>query len=128
MSDLLRLFTIDPDARRAPYQQICDAVVTGLQSGMLHPGGKLPTVRGLAAHLSIAPNTVASAYRELERQGILEGRGRSGTFISAESDPIVASARSIATTAAEELLGLGLTAEDARTIFDDALKAVDAER
>ncbi|MGN6503654.1 MAG: GntR family transcriptional regulator [Pseudolysinimonas sp.] len=59
-------------------QQIIDA---GLPAG-----SKLPTVRALADELGLAVNTVAKAYRELEAAGVLETRGRQGTFIALSAD------------------------------------------
>jgi DNA-binding transcriptional regulator YhcF (GntR family) len=59
-----------------------EALVTRIVSGRLGPGSRLPTVRGLAAELGLAPNTVAKAYRRLEAEGYLEARGRHGTFVA----------------------------------------------
>jgi GntR family transcriptional regulator len=56
----------------------------GLASGTLSVGDQLPTVRQLAVDLSINPNTVARAYRELELCGVLETHQGTGTFISAQ--------------------------------------------
>lgn len=53
-----------------------------IERGTLLPGVRLPTVRALAEQLDLAPNTVARAYRELEQDGWLEGRGRAGTFVA----------------------------------------------
>ena len=52
----------------------------------LPPGTKLPTVRALADELGLAVNTVAKAYRDLESAGVLETRGRAGSFIALSSD------------------------------------------
>src|SRR5580700_4800193 len=59
-----------------------DQVRTGLASGTLAPGDQLPTVRQVAVDLSINPNTVARAYRELEIRGMLETQQGTGTFVS----------------------------------------------
>ena len=50
--------------------------------GILQPGHRLPPVRTLADELTLAPNTVAAAYRRLGERGIVVGRGRNGTFIT----------------------------------------------
>jgi DNA-binding transcriptional regulator YhcF (GntR family) len=73
------------DDGSAPYLQVRVAVIRAVERGVLLPGDRLPTVRGLADDLDLAPNTVARAYRELERDGWLVGRGRAGTFVS---DPL----------------------------------------
>ena len=64
------------------YRQVIDQVLTSIASGTLVPGDQLPTVRQLAVDLSINPNTVVRAYRELEIRGILTTQQGSGTFIA----------------------------------------------
>ena len=66
-----------------PYEQVRDRLRERIARGSLLPGDRVPTVRGLADQLGLAPNTVARAYRELEDEGWLEGRGRAGTFVAA---------------------------------------------
>ena len=66
------------------YRQIIDQVYGGIASGSLAVGEQLPTVRQLAVDLSINPNTVARAYRELELGGLLETHQGTGTFISTQ--------------------------------------------
>ena len=66
------------------YRQIFDQVRGGIASGALTVGDQLPTVRQLAVDLSINPNTVVRAYRELELGGLLETHQGTGTFISAQ--------------------------------------------
>ncbi|MGA2412868.1 MAG: GntR family transcriptional regulator [Candidatus Sulfotelmatobacter sp.] len=64
------------------YRQIIDQVLAGIASGTLAAGDQLPTVRQLAVDLTINPNTVLRAYRELEIGGTLETHQGTGTFIS----------------------------------------------
>jgi GntR family transcriptional regulator len=64
------------------YRQIMDQVLVGVASGRLTSGDQLPTVRQLAVDLSINPNTVIRAYRELEIRGFLDTHQGSGTFVS----------------------------------------------
>ena len=64
------------------YRQIIDQVLGGIAAGNLAPGHQLPTVRQVAVDLSINPNTVVRAYRELEIRGVLETQQGTGTFIS----------------------------------------------
>jgi DNA-binding transcriptional regulator YhcF (GntR family) len=61
-------------------------IIDGVRDGKLAPGTRLPTVRELAGQVGLAVNTVARAYRELETAGIVETRGRFGTFV-ARADP-----------------------------------------
>jgi GntR family transcriptional regulator len=53
-----------------------------VEVGGLGPGEKLPTVRGLAEELSIAPNTIVKAYNELQREGLVESRAGVGTVVA----------------------------------------------
>lgn len=64
------------------YRQLIDQVLGGIAARMLAPGDQLPTVRQVAVDLSINPNTVARAYREMEIRGVLETQQGSGTFVS----------------------------------------------
>ena len=64
------------------YRQIIDQVLGGIAAGTLSAGDQLPTVRQVAVDLSINPNTVVRAYRELEIRGVLETQQGTGTFIS----------------------------------------------
>jgi GntR family transcriptional regulator len=66
------------------YRQIMDQVLASVASGRLATGDQLPTVRQLAVDLSINPNTVIRAYRELEIRGFLDTHQGSGTFIAAQ--------------------------------------------
>jgi DNA-binding transcriptional regulator YhcF (GntR family) len=65
-----------------PFAQLRDGVRRRIERGALLPGDRLPTVRACAQDLGLAPNTVARAYRELEDDGWLVGRGRAGTFVA----------------------------------------------
>jgi GntR family transcriptional regulator len=63
------------------YRQIIEQVKFAIARGAVSPGDRLPTVRQLAVDLSINPNTVIRAYRELEIEGVLETHQGSGTFV-----------------------------------------------
>src|SRR2546422_10274733 len=64
------------------YRQIIDQVMGGVAAGALAGGDQLPTVRQVAVDLSINPNTVMRAYREMEIRGVLETQQGMGTFVS----------------------------------------------
>ena len=87
-------------------------VIDGVRAGALPPGTRLPTVRELAGQLGVATNTVARAYRELESAGIVETRGRFGTFIS-RFDPTDAAMAAAARDYVTVARGLGLGKADA---------------
>src|SRR5579864_3590494 len=75
-------FRLDLHSGVPVYRQIIDQVMGGIAAGALAGGDQLPTVRQVAVDLSINPNTVMRAYRELEIRGILETQQGTGTFIS----------------------------------------------
>src|ERR1700722_3567309 len=77
-------FLLDMHSGMPVYRQIIDQVRGAIASGALNAGDQLPTVRQLAVDLSINPNTVVRAYRELELGGLLETHQGTGTFISAQ--------------------------------------------
>ena len=75
-------FRLDLHSGVPVYRQIIDQVLGGIASGMLSGGDQLPTVRQVAVDLSINPNTVVRAYRELEIRGVIETQQGTGTFIA----------------------------------------------
>jgi GntR family transcriptional regulator len=76
------LLAINTADARPIYVQIMDEVRRGLVLGTLKAEDSLPSVRQLAADLRVNPNTVAQAYRELEREGVVYVRRGQGTFIT----------------------------------------------
>jgi DNA-binding transcriptional regulator YhcF (GntR family) len=76
---------IDRSSPTPPFEQIVAQVRGEVERGTLAAGTRVPTVRALAERAGVVPNTVAKAYRELEAAGILEGRGRAGTFVRGAS-------------------------------------------
>jgi DNA-binding transcriptional regulator YhcF (GntR family) len=73
---------LDERSSRPLSDQLATALAERIQRGSLAPGSRLPTVRALAEDLDLAANTVAKAYRTLEDSGLIEGRGRQGTFVT----------------------------------------------
>jgi DNA-binding transcriptional regulator YhcF (GntR family) len=108
----------DPHASKPLFDQLRGQIIEGIRNGRLPPGTRLPTVRELAGQLSMAVNTVARAYRELESAGILETRGRFGTFV-ARTDPADAAMATAAHTYATAAKALGVGK-------DEALKYIEA--
>ena len=64
-----------------PYLQIVQQVKHALRLGMLETGDQLPTVKSAVGQLSLNANTVLKAYRDLEREGLVESRPGIGTFV-----------------------------------------------
>ncbi len=84
MGVLLISFHCDPTTGVPAFRQLIDQVLALRAQGRLREGDRLPPVRRLAAHLSLNPNTVQRAYRELEVRGVLAARPGIGTFLTAE--------------------------------------------
>lgn len=74
-------FNLDASSGVAPYLQLVHQVRRALRLGLLQVGDQLPTVKQVVARVAINPNTVAKAYRELEREGLVGGRPGTGTFV-----------------------------------------------
>ncbi|MGD0552412.1 MAG: GntR family transcriptional regulator [Sedimentisphaerales bacterium] len=73
---------IDNASDRPVYQQIIDQVKRDIALGRLGKDERLPTVRQLAGQLAINPNTIAKAYQQMEREGIITTRPGSGAFVA----------------------------------------------
>ncbi|MFF4480026.1 GntR family transcriptional regulator [Streptomyces melanosporofaciens] len=115
--------TVDQDAATAPFAQIRTQIAELARSGALPVGYKLPTVRGFAEELGLAANTVAKAYRALEADGVIETRGRHGTFIAAAGDAARRQAAEAAQTYVQRARRLGLDRAAALAAVEDALRA-----
>ena len=83
MSEVFQ-FRLDMKSGVPVYRQLIDQVLVAIAAGQLTPGDQLPTVRQLAVDLSINPNTVVRAYKELEIRGMLTTQQGTGTFITAK--------------------------------------------
>ncbi|WP_443078741.1 GntR family transcriptional regulator [Streptomyces sp. NBC_01497] len=119
---------IDPAGVDAPYEQLRSQIADRVREGALPVGYKLPTVRGLASDLGIAANTVAKAYRVLETDGVIETRGRNGTFVAAAGDAAAHEAAGAAAAFARRARRLGLSEDEAREASDEALRAAYGQR
>ncbi|MFJ2744115.1 GntR family transcriptional regulator [Streptomyces sp. NPDC087440] len=114
---------VDFEDAVAPYEQVRAQISQQARAGTLPVGHKLPTVRGLAADLGLAANTVAKAYRALEADGVIETRGRNGTFVAAAGDAAEREAALAAAEFAERAHRLGLSREAALRAVEQALRA-----
>jgi len=76
-------FRLDGSSGVPPYLQLVHQVRQSLLLGYLREGDRLPTVKEVAVDLAINPNTVVKAYRQLEHEGLADGRPGQGTFITA---------------------------------------------
>ena len=115
---------VDQTDVRPLYVQIMDEIRRALVRGSLSPGDPLPSVRELAGELLVNPRTVSQAYAGLEKEGIVNVRDRSGTYVSSTIRPMESERPRLATEVAfralEEAERAGLTLED----LVDALKGL----
>lgn len=75
-------FYLDRDSGQPTYLQLVNQVKQALRLGLLRPGDRLPTATEVVEQLTINPNTVLKAYRELDREGLVVARPGKGTFIA----------------------------------------------
>lgn len=113
--------TMSHDSAVPPYEQLRLTVLARVRSGELAAGTKIPTVRALAKQLNLAPNTVARAYRELEQDGVVQTRGRLGSFIASSGDPTRDAVGRAATEYVAAVRRLGLDDESALRFVEAAL-------
>jgi GntR family transcriptional regulator len=76
-------FRVDGRSAVPSYLQIVQQVRQALRMGVLEVGDQLPSVREVVAAVAVNPNTVLKAYRDLEREGLVEARAGQGTFVRA---------------------------------------------
>jgi len=112
---------VDQHAAKPLFDQLRTQIIDGIRDGKLSPGTRLPTVRELAGQMSLAVNTVARAYRELESAGILETRGRFGTFV-ARIDPADTAMATAAHTYVSAARALGIDKDDALRYVEAAFR------
>lgn len=112
---------IDHDADAAPFEQVRLQIIALVRDGRLLAGQKLPTVRALAANAGIAANTAARAYRELEAAGVIETRGRKGTFVARAGDVSRREAERAAVDFVAAARRLGFDDDAIRTMTETAL-------
>jgi GntR family transcriptional regulator len=80
-------FRLDPRTGVPAYRQLIDQVRHAIRTGLLSPGDQIPSVRQVVGQISINPNTVHRAYRDLEGAGVIEGRPGLGTFVTDSAVP-----------------------------------------
>jgi GntR family transcriptional regulator len=109
------LISIDASDTRPLYVQIVDEVRRALVLGRITVDEPLPSIRQLAGELRINPNTVSQAYRELERDGVVEVRRGQGTYVvkaAANGAERKALARTVAARALRDAHRNGVNADD----------------
>ncbi len=124
-------FRLDSHSGVSTYLQIVHQVRHAVRLGMLRAGDQLPTVKEVVGSLAINPNTVLKAYRELEHDGLVEGRPGLGTFVRATvGGPPPGNHAALRRGLARWLRGAfeaGLDKEDVRARFETSLHDVNKE-
>ncbi|MEV6682470.1 GntR family transcriptional regulator [Streptomyces erythrochromogenes] len=123
-------YRIDRRSGVATYLQIVQQTQQALRLGLLAPGDRLPTAREVVEALAINPNTVLKAYRELEREGLVEGRRGLGTFVRRTLGEGRAADASLRTELAQWLARArqaGLEQDDITALFTSVLSGSDSE-
>ncbi len=119
------IFTVDPRSGVPIYLQLIEQVKRGVALGTLASGEQLPTVKALALELTVNPNTVARAYRDLERDGVIETSPGRGSFVrnngTASSELRTDVAEPAVDNAIRTAKGLGLDSDEVRRLFERAL-------
>ncbi len=114
--------SIDVDSPLPVFAQLVSQIRAAVQNGLLKPGDSLPPIRQLAADLQINPNTVAKAYGVLERDAIIETRGRHGSLVHREGrkhsyTELTSRAAQVLSEAVGRLRDFGLTDSEIRVAF-----------
>lgn len=117
------MIVIDPASAVPPFEQLRRQLIDDVSSGALSAGTRLPTVRRLAEDLGLAPGTVARAYRELEAAGIIETRGRNGTFVAPQGDAALREAQRAAASFVDQVRTLRIDPEQALALVHAALRS-----
>jgi GntR family transcriptional regulator len=121
------VLTVDPRSGVPIYLQIIEQIKRSVALGVLRAGEQLPTVKQLAIDLTVNPNTVARAYRALEREEVIETSPGRGSFVrtngAAESPRVAAEiGRDALDVAMREAKSVGLNRELVQEIFEGALE------
>ena len=116
------------DPTRPIYLQIVEAVKMRTAQGVYRAGGRLPSVREMAAEMGVNPNTLSRAYMELEREGFITTRRGEGSSITRSADRIDSERSALARAARDrfvsEVRGLALTGEQIEDLLREILEEV----
>ncbi len=121
------MFQLDLKSRKSIYEQIVDNIKELILTGVLKPESKIPSVRELSKTLTVNPNTIQKAYRELEYQGYIYTVSGLGTFVSIpEESPVnekqVQEVIVHLRESMRELFYLGYSLEQIKTVLNNLLK------
>jgi GntR family transcriptional regulator len=119
-------FHLDSRSGVPAYLQLVQQVRRAIRLGMLRPGDQLPTVKEVVGGLTINPNTVLHAYRQLDLEGLVTGRRGVGTFVAASAAPPppdeLARLRASLERWVDAAQAAGLDGEDVAALFAEAVR------
>ena len=126
------MFQLDLKSRKSIYEQIIDKMKELIVTGVLPPEEKIPSVRELAGMLTVNPNTIQKAYRELEQQGYVYTASGLGSFVAPPESRKLDSGRLSEITDRlrddlRDLTYLGLTFSEIRSLTGQLLDRQEAE-
>lgn len=115
------MLQLDLKSRKSIYEQVMDQLKEQIMTGQMATGEKLPSVRELSKSITVNPNTVQKAYRELERQGYVYTTSGVGTFVADRSEihadlPALQKAQENLDDAFRQLLFLGIGYEKSKNL------------
>jgi GntR family transcriptional regulator len=124
---------IQSDSGKPPYEQIVAQITFGIASGLLEVGSLIPSVRKLAELVTVHPNTVAKAFHDLERDGIIATRPGKGMEVTPEAPGICRArrqeiVRNRIRAALREAVQSALPAEEIRKLVEEELTHVNGQR
>jgi GntR family transcriptional regulator len=119
------MFELDMRSRRPIYEQLMDKIKDAVMYGVLKPDEQLPSVRLLSTQLTVNPNTVQKAYRELERTGYIYSLPGKGSFVSPDKQHAHSARRTELRQELAQLfveaVFLGITQEDVTSLYQQVL-------
>lgn len=123
------MVNIDITSSTPIYKQIVTGIKEGILKGVIEPGEKIPSVRELAKILTLNPNTIQKAYRELERQKVTVTVSGKGTFVSEDYKPRkdeekLMSLRNLFKKGIIDAYYMGLDENDIKRIIDNLIKEI----
>jgi GntR family transcriptional regulator len=104
------------------YEQLVVEIERMIETGALKENDSLPAIRQFASHLDVAVNTVARAYQELERKGVIVSNGRKGTFV--RNTKFTKSKNRDFKEAIIELIKQGLDKKEIEQVFNNSLQQI----
>lgn len=123
------MFELDVRSRKPIYEQLVDKIKGMIVTQVLKPDEKLPSVRMLSKELTVNPNTIQKAYRELERQGYVYSIPAKGSFVApVESMPSNEKLLSLEKNIVKlitEAIYLGLTKENLNDLYEEAKERIE---